>query len=227
MSIAASVALAEARTVSHRSQSGPGIVFERDGDLYALAVDASRTVRLTKTPVWSESQPAVSSDGRWIAYTRDRGGYAAIWLMSMDGRTKRRLTGGGAENWPAWSPDGRHVYYSRTVGRESETCGAISRKRADGKEAAEHVTSPRGFRSRFSPPCRPMAVGSPSPTQTCAREGRRSSPSRSLTVSGARRVTSCTYPATTTSRTCTRGRHPPGRPMEPVLPWSAASRRFT
>jgi hypothetical protein len=35
--------------------SSRALVFARDGDLYAIALNGSRLVRLTKTPVWDES----------------------------------------------------------------------------------------------------------------------------------------------------------------------------
>ena len=89
----------------HQSQSTSGIVFERSGDLHAIALDGSRTVRLTNTPVWDELYPAVSPDGRWIAYSRGRdfGEGATLWLMSIDGRKRKRITR-GPDSDPAWSP---------------------------------------------------------------------------------------------------------------------------
>lgn len=134
--------------------SQPGIVFERGGDLFAVSLDGHRTVRLTHTPVWDEDTPAVSPDGRWIAYSRNWGGASALWVMSLDGRKHRRLTSGD-DLWPAWSADGRFLYFSRSVGRGSETCGAIFRKRVDGTEAAEQVTDPIGYHSNFQPSVSP------------------------------------------------------------------------
>lgn len=136
------------------ARSVPGIVFERDGDLYAVTVDSRRTVRLTNTPVWSEEEPAVSPDGRSIAYSRSWNGPRTIWIMSVDGRRARRLTGGG-DGSPAWSPDARFIYFDRSVKRGPEWCGAIFRKRVDGREVAEQVTRPSGFHSHFEPSVSP------------------------------------------------------------------------
>src|SRR4051812_19559900 len=59
-----------------------GIVFERNGDLYAIAVDGSRTARLTNTPT-DESTPAVSLDGRSIAFAAR---FTTDPAISPDGR---------------------------------------------------------------------------------------------------------------------------------------------
>ncbi len=62
--------------------------------------------------------PAVSPDHRWVAYAvRDtdldanRGRYD-VWMTSIDGRvTKRMTTHPENDSDPAWSPDGRWIYF--------------------------------------------------------------------------------------------------------------------
>jgi Tol biopolymer transport system component len=98
----------------------PAIVFERNGDLYALAIDRSRTVRLTRTSR-SEGQPAVSADGSMIAYTRGRGG---ISTLTVNGSHRRNLTR-GPDGQPAWAPDGRTIYFVRSRDTRYGTCGSI------------------------------------------------------------------------------------------------------
>lgn len=145
-------AIASAATTS---KSMPGVVFERGGDLYAMAIDGSRTIRLKSTPVWGEYGPAVSPDGRWIAFTRNRvPENSAIWIMSLDGRQSRRLTRGD-DGGPAWSPDGRQMYFPRFRYEGSEYCGAIFRKRVDGTEPARRVTGKRDLHHRGEPSVSP------------------------------------------------------------------------
>jgi Tol biopolymer transport system component len=107
------------------------IVFGRAGDLYALAVNGSRTVRLTKTGA-RELQPAVSPDGRSIAYARR--GYE-LWTMSVDGKHRRRLTQ-GHDFSPAWSPDGDTIFFSRDLplGKYGIECASIFRVGTDGRD---------------------------------------------------------------------------------------------
>jgi Tol biopolymer transport system component len=128
-----------------RTQASEAIVFELEGDLYAVAVDGSRTVQLTKTRV-PEFEPAVSPDGGSIAYTRgplrgeDHGlgsGFVntaggQLWAVALDGK-HRRVTKGPRDSDPAWSPDGDTIYFSRVVkGAYHEPCRAIFRIGKDG-----------------------------------------------------------------------------------------------
>jgi dipeptidyl aminopeptidase/acylaminoacyl peptidase len=88
------------------------------------------------------SSPAVSPDGRWIAFAvRDTDfqanrGRFDVWLASTDGATVRRLTT-HAENDtdPAWSPDGRWIYFLSARGGSSQVW-----RIAPGGGEAEAVT---------------------------------------------------------------------------------------
>jgi Tol biopolymer transport system component len=59
---------------------------------------------------------AWSPTGTWIAFTRGFDGKREIWLVSPDGRTKRRLTRGHDDFAPTWSPDGRCIIFTRDGG---------------------------------------------------------------------------------------------------------------
>lgn len=127
--------------------SSEAIVYERKSDLYAVAVDGSRTVQLTRTRT-QELEPAVSPDGRSIAYTsrrvrgRDWGPWSGfvdlaggeLWTISVDGTRRMRLTR-GKDSDPAWSPDGETVFFSRVVeGEYWQPCRSIFRVQKDGRE---------------------------------------------------------------------------------------------
>jgi len=104
----------------------PAIVFERNGDLYAVAMDRSRVVRLTRTHRY-EDDPAVSADGSTIAFTRGEcylsGG---ISTLTLEGRRQRVLTH-GYDCEPAWGPDGTTIYFVRNRQTAFGDCGSIFR----------------------------------------------------------------------------------------------------
>jgi Tol biopolymer transport system component len=157
--LVAVVALAAGHgTAGGAGQSGASeaIVFERKGDLYAATVDGSRTVQLTKTRIL-ELEPAVSPDGRSIAYARrSPRGYkphysparerdlweagvdltgGELWTMGVDGRRRMRLTRASHDAGPAWSADGERIFFSRVVdGEYWQPCRSVFRVRKDGRE---------------------------------------------------------------------------------------------
>ncbi|MEZ4398836.1 MAG: S9 family peptidase [Kofleriaceae bacterium] len=72
-------------------------------------------------------EPAVSPDGRWVAYSlRDTDlaanrGRTDVWLAAVDGSVVKRLTADPAsDNSPAWSPDGQHVYFTSSRGGSAQ-----------------------------------------------------------------------------------------------------------
>ncbi len=72
--------------------------------------DASGTVeKLVHTAAW-EWAPAVSPNGRWMAYESRETGEAAIYVQPFpEERGGRRLIGVGTE--PGWGPDGKELFY--------------------------------------------------------------------------------------------------------------------
>jgi TolB protein len=115
------------------------LVFERGGDLYRMTIDGSETVRLTSTKAF-EADPAVSSDGLTIAFTR---GTAVrrdeVWVSDLQGGTQRRVTAArpssvkyATTSDPAWSPDNRSIYFARAAQGPNDICGWIYRVASTG-----------------------------------------------------------------------------------------------
>ncbi len=56
--------------------------------------------------------PAVSPDGRWLAFVSARSGNADIWVQSLENGKTVQVTNHQAEDvQPAWLPDGRHLVF--------------------------------------------------------------------------------------------------------------------
>lgn len=81
------------------------------GDIVAVRVADGDVRSVVATPD-AESYPALSPNGRWLAYVSDRTGSAELWVKRYpDGVPTRVSQNGGVE--PVWSRDGRELYYRR------------------------------------------------------------------------------------------------------------------
>jgi Tol biopolymer transport system component len=107
------------------SPDGRRIAFEsmRSGDVHEIwlaEADGSRLARLTRGPGRHQGSPRWSPDGRTIAFDSQSGdGRFDVWTVSVDGSGLRQVTNHPAdENIPAWSRDGRWIYFgSNRTGR--------------------------------------------------------------------------------------------------------------
>jgi serine/threonine-protein kinase len=66
-----------------------------------------------------EFQPAVSPDGRWLAYASNESGRDGVYLTDFpEHRTRWSVSAGGGSE-PAWAPDGRELFYIQAVGSQT------------------------------------------------------------------------------------------------------------
>ncbi|MCK5449010.1 MAG: serine/threonine-protein kinase, partial [Gemmatimonadetes bacterium] len=67
-----------------------------------------------------EHQPAVSPDGRWLAYVSNVSGRDEVYLTDFpDGRNRWLVSSGGGTE-PAWAPGGQELFYIRTIATEAQ-----------------------------------------------------------------------------------------------------------
>lgn len=81
-------------------------------DLWRIAVHGDhRREAVLKTATF-EMEPTAHPNGRWLAYTSTESGPFEIYVGTMDGSRKWRVsTGGGV--FPVWSRSGRELYYRK------------------------------------------------------------------------------------------------------------------
>lgn len=105
------------------------------------------------------SDPSVSPDGRWIAYTIQMGSVRDIAILDQATRTYQFLTAHGASDQPAWSPAGdRIAFRSARAGRSDiwvirpDGTGAVNLTAAlpEGWHTGYPAWSPDGARLVFS-----------------------------------------------------------------------------
>jgi Tol biopolymer transport system component len=90
-----------------------------NGELYAVPATGGVERRLTTTAA-NETQPALSPDGRHIAYLSDESGVPKLWLCAADGTNPAPLTtgfgfAGSIEASPSWAPSGDRLVFVSTA----------------------------------------------------------------------------------------------------------------
>src|SRR5262249_18300432 len=66
---------------------------------------------------FAESYPEFSPDGRWLAYCSNETGQDEVYVQPYPGAGKRvRISLGGGQE-PAWSKDGKELFYRRFDGK--------------------------------------------------------------------------------------------------------------
>jgi serine/threonine-protein kinase len=95
------------------------------------------------TPINTQPGPytlvRATRDGTRLALDSDDGKEAIVWIYEMGGTAAmRRLTFGGRNRFPVWSPDGRRVAFQS----DREGDAAIYVQNADGTGTVERLTRP-------------------------------------------------------------------------------------
>jgi tricorn protease len=99
--------------------SAEHIVFVYANDLWVVGHGGGDARRLTSSDM-AETNPRISPDGRWVAFTGQYDGNTDVYVVPIDGGEPQRLTfHPGADQVQGWTPDGRAILF--ISGREGYT----------------------------------------------------------------------------------------------------------
>lgn len=155
------------------SPDGKEVVFDLLGDLYVIPIAGGEAKALTTGMAW-DMQPRYSPNGRWIAFTSDRGGGDNIWVIDRKGGEPRQVTKEAFRllNQPSWTPDSefivarKHFSSTRSLGagemwlyhRSGGEGLQLTKKRTEQKDSGEPAFSPDGRYLYFSDDTTPGGV---------------------------------------------------------------------
>ncbi len=89
------------------------MAFTAEGDLWIVGIDGGVARRLTTHPA-EEDRPALSPDGKTVAFCASYEGPREVYSMPVAGGTPKRHTfDGGSASVVGWTPDGRILYTTR------------------------------------------------------------------------------------------------------------------
>src|SRR6267142_1832005 len=148
----------------HPTEAAGLVVFtsyrDGNGELYAVASTGGAEQRLTTTTA-NETQPALSPDGRHIAYLSDESGVPKLWMSAADGTNPQPLTAGfgfagSIEASPSWAPSGDRIVFVSTAAGDAGLfqlvigTGTITALVQDSTPNVEPAWSPDGRRIAFA-----------------------------------------------------------------------------
>ena len=94
-------------------------------DLMMMNADGSNPRQLTDDAAF-DTDPAASTDGKFVVFSSNRAGIYNIWRMDLETKEMTRLTNGTGEYYPQISPDNEWAVYHRTSPGESIAVWKVS-----------------------------------------------------------------------------------------------------
>jgi eukaryotic-like serine/threonine-protein kinase len=96
------------------------------GDLWLLPRAKGAPVKIVASPA-DENAPAISADGKWIAYQSDETGRGEIYVRALDGRGGRTQVSNAGGSEPVWDRKGTVLYYVESNGIRARLMAAEMR----------------------------------------------------------------------------------------------------
>ncbi|WP_228527840.1 S41 family peptidase [Pararhodonellum marinum] len=124
------------------------IAFVYGADIWLTGLQGGEAKRLTSTAA-IEKNPKFSPDGNQIAFSSNRTGTFAVYVVSVEGGTPRQLTWHpSSANVVGWTPDGTHILYETNRDTAPVGFSRLWKVPLDGGPS-EVFPLPRGVRAAY------------------------------------------------------------------------------
>ncbi|UZD21750.1 S41 family peptidase [Algoriphagus halophytocola] len=91
---------------------GQTVIFSYEGDLWKVPATGGESARITAME-GEETNPAVSPDGKWLAFSAEQYGNKDVFIMPLEGGEILQLTyHEAADEVESWSWDSQKIYFS-------------------------------------------------------------------------------------------------------------------
>ena len=145
------------RLLRQPSMSGNQVAFTYASDIWVADLDGQNLKRITSTPA-VESDPHFSPDGDWLAFTSNRSGSNAVYIVSKEGGTPTRLTWHpAASSARGWTPDGKRVLYASVRDAAPVPHNYLWTVSTDGGPSTK-VSDQWGFDGSYAPNARQIVI---------------------------------------------------------------------
>ncbi len=144
---------ARSQTPASWSPDGTTLAFVEEGDshgqsqifqfdIWVLSIGDRKTRALIQTAA-NETSPEFSPDGRWLAYVSNESGRHEVYVQPYPGPGERHLISTNGGEQPAWSGNGRELFYvqggaSGAAGKETH----VRQHRDDADIRGRHARNP-------------------------------------------------------------------------------------
>lgn len=139
-------------TTSHSlGPDGEQLAFAWRGDIWVAGIDGSGLRRMTRHPA-KENYPALSPDGKLLAFTSNRTGSDQVYVMPLAGGEPRRITS-NTEGFVlyGWYADSKAVLVRTNTDREWRHSVRFYRRSLEETEAPELVFDASGGSAHLQP----------------------------------------------------------------------------
>jgi len=95
-------------------------------DIGTIALTGDRTLKPMLESSYSEGWPALSPDGRWLAYVSDESGRAEVYVQPFPRGGNKVIVSQSGGTEPVWSHNGRELFYRRGFGAKDQSLEAVT-----------------------------------------------------------------------------------------------------